>query len=310
MFEVTRVNDMLGPFKWMCGLGIGFNEAINRLAQPPEGGHAQSSQCLAPQDAKPDFDLVKPGCMGGRIVEMDHRMLRQPAIMFWFVSLKIIQDHMKLFVRILSHNLIHKVEELPATTAVVMSDFHHSRSYFQGSEQGGGAMPLILMAKAAQSLSVRQTKPSLVPFKRLNRWLFIHTDYDGVLGRLQIQSNDISRLLGELGVGADAPTVAPLKVDTVASKYSPNVVRRDISQLMCNQCSCPTAISRWWIRVQQGKDAAFCIPIISRLLTRTRCIFECIKARLQKPLTPPYHHGTRQPNLLRYRLISHPIRSQ
>jgi len=40
---------------------------------------------------------------------------------------------MKLFVRVLSHDLIHKVEELPAATAAVMSDFHHARSYFQCS---------------------------------------------------------------------------------------------------------------------------------------------------------------------------------
>lgn len=184
MFEVTRVNNMFGPLKRICGLGIGLNEAINRLAQPPEGGHAQSSQCLSPQDTKPDFDLVKPGCVGRCVVEMDHRMLRQPTVMLWFLSLKIVKDDMKLFVRILSHDLIHKVEELPATAAVVMSDFHHARSYFQGSEQGGGAMPLVLMVKAAQSLSVRQTKPSLGTLKRLNRWLFVHTDYDGVLGRL------------------------------------------------------------------------------------------------------------------------------
>ena len=76
MFEITRVNNMFGPLKWMSGLRISLNEVINRLAQPSEGGHAQSSECLAPQDTKPDFDLVKPGRVGGCVVEMDHRMLR------------------------------------------------------------------------------------------------------------------------------------------------------------------------------------------------------------------------------------------
>jgi hypothetical protein len=159
-------------------------------------------------------------------------------------------------------------------------------------------------------MSVRQTKPSLSTLQRLNGWLLVHTDHNSILGGLQVQSNDVSRLLGELRVGADTPTVAPLKVDTAISQYPPYVGRGNIPQLTCNQASGPTAVSRWRRGVQQGKNPAFRIPIVSWLLTRTRCILQSFKARLQEPLAPSYHHGTRQPNLLRYRIISLPIRCQ
>ena len=63
-----------------------------------------------------------------------------------------------------------------------MADSHHAGSHFKGGKQGGGAMPLVLMAEPTQSLPVGQTKPSLGTLKRLNGWLLVHADNDGILG--------------------------------------------------------------------------------------------------------------------------------
>jgi|GEM_PF-4696351 len=85
---------MLRPFKGMCSLRVCLDEVVNGLAQLPEGCHAQPSEGLAPQDAKPAFHLVEPGCVGRRVVKMDQRMFGQPAVMLGLVGTKVVKDNM------------------------------------------------------------------------------------------------------------------------------------------------------------------------------------------------------------------------
>ena len=73
-----------------------LDEVINGLAQVSEGGHAQPSQGLTPQDAEPAFHLVEPGGMGRRVMKMDVGMLCQPAVMLRLMGIQVVQDDMKL----------------------------------------------------------------------------------------------------------------------------------------------------------------------------------------------------------------------
>ena len=47
---------------------------------------AQVLQDGSSEDAKPDFNLVQPGRMGGCVVEVDERMLLQPSVMLGLVG--------------------------------------------------------------------------------------------------------------------------------------------------------------------------------------------------------------------------------
>ena len=52
MFEVTRVDNLFGPLKGMCGLRIGVDKVVNRSTQLPERGYAKPFERLTPQDAE------------------------------------------------------------------------------------------------------------------------------------------------------------------------------------------------------------------------------------------------------------------
>ena len=150
------MDDLLGPFKRMGCLRVGADKVVNGFAQAPERGHAQSSQGLTPQDTEPDLDLVQPGGMSRRVMEMHQWMLGQPAVMLGLMGVEVVKDDVKLFVRVLGHHPIHEVQELATPAAKVVSHFHHTRSHFKGRKQGGGAVALVFMAESPQKPARRE----------------------------------------------------------------------------------------------------------------------------------------------------------
>ena len=58
----------------------------------------------------------------------------------------------------------------------------------------------------------------------------IHADHNGIVLRIQIESDNVRCFERKLGIGADAPGSAPLQLNSVSTKQSPDLVFRDISQ--------------------------------------------------------------------------------
>src|SRR4030067_664460 len=187
MFKLSRMDNMLSPFKRMCVLGIGSDEGVNSLTKVSVRSGTQPFQSLPPQYAKPAFHLVEPRGMGRRVMEMDKGMLYQPPVVLWLVGLQVVHDNVKFLLRVLGDYLVHEIQKLPAAAAQIMADMYHAGSYLQSSKQGSSTMPLILMAKPAQGLPIRQAEPSLRPLKRLNSRLLVHTNNHGVLWRVHVK---------------------------------------------------------------------------------------------------------------------------
>lgn len=310
MFKIVRADNLFGPFKRMSSLRIGGNEIVNCLTQVSKRVHAQAFESLTPQDAKPNFNLIQPGGMGRSVMKMHVGVLGQPAVMLRFMGIKVIENDVKLYFRVLRYHLIHEVQKFPSAAARIMPYFYHTCSNFKGSEKSRSAMTLVFMTKSPQSLPVRKAKPSLSALKRLNSWFLVNTDDNGILWRIQVKANYISSLLSELGVSADTPTASSLQMNNMLPQHSPDKLGRNISQLSRNQRPGPTRISRRRISVQQSEYPAFRLAVVSWLLTGTRRILKGSQALLHEPLTSSYHHGPRQPNLRCYRLIGHPFSGQ
>ena len=236
-------------------------------------------------------------------MEMNYGMFSQPAIILRFMRVQVIKDDVQFFLRILRHDLIHEVQKLAATAAMIMSDFHHAGSHLKSSEESSSAMPLVLVIESPKSLSVREAKPTLGTLQCLNGRFLVHTDDNRILGRIQVQTNDVSGFLSELGVSTHAPTVASLQVNAMFPEYTPDLMRGDVSQLSSHQCSIPTGISRRWIGIQQGEYFPFRVLVVTGFLARTRRICQSFKTGCRKTLAPLYNHRPRQPYLLGYRFV-------
>ena len=52
--------------------------------------------------------------------------------------------------------------------------------------------------------------------------LFVHAQDHRVVGRIEVEADDVSGLARELGIGALAPTPAPLELDTILAYQTPH----------------------------------------------------------------------------------------
>ena len=62
--------------------------------------------------------------MGGSKMKMHVRMGFKPAVVLWFMGVKIIQHHMEFFTGIVGDKLVHEVQKLAPAPAPVMARMH------------------------------------------------------------------------------------------------------------------------------------------------------------------------------------------
>ena len=90
----------LTPFKRCRALVVRGDEAIDRLAQLPHRRETRALQGAPTEDTEPALDLVEPAGARGRVVEMHTGMARQPAVVFRFVRIEVVEDDVQLAIGI------------------------------------------------------------------------------------------------------------------------------------------------------------------------------------------------------------------
>ena len=137
--------------------------------------------------------------MGGCVVEPDVRVASQPAVVLRFVGIQVVQDDVEFGVRVQRDEAVHEVEELSASPPTVMADMGDAGVDFQCREQGGRAVTLVLEALASEGAAIGEPQPALGTLERLDRRLLVHADHQCILGWVEVEADDVSRFLTELG---------------------------------------------------------------------------------------------------------------
>src|SRR4030042_1393711 len=145
MFETSWSDNFLMPFKRSSLRVVNRNILIDSLTYLAGRSKTSPIKRLAPEDAKPAFYLVKPRSMGRREMEGYIRMALQPTILFGFMGTQVIEYNMDFLIRVIGNDLIHKIQKLTASSAVIVASLYHTSGYIQGSKQGSRAMTLILV---------------------------------------------------------------------------------------------------------------------------------------------------------------------
>ena len=99
-------------------------------------------------DAKPAFNLIEPGAVGGNKVKMHLGMSFEPAVLFGLVSVEIVQDDVEFFVGVLGNQVIHEIQELTPTAPAIMSGMYQPGSHVKGGKERRGSVAFVLMTKA------------------------------------------------------------------------------------------------------------------------------------------------------------------
>src|SRR5271165_6940704 len=145
----------------MGGLVIGGEKVVDTAAELWHAVEAGRCQRLSAEDTAPDLDLIEPRGVGGSVVEVDVFVALQPAVMFGFVGIEIVENDMDLLLGIGAADAIHEIQELHPAAPLVRARLDQSGGHFQGGKQGGGAMAFIVMREPGEGLAVRQAQPAL-----------------------------------------------------------------------------------------------------------------------------------------------------
>ena len=125
-------------------------KSFDGFDQHAHAGEACSLQGATAQDAKPAFNLVKPGAVGGNKMKMYVGMRFEPAVLFGLVSVEIVQGHVEFFAGIGGNQLVHEIQELTAATATIMSGVYQTGSDVEGRKERRSSIAFILMIKTGQ----------------------------------------------------------------------------------------------------------------------------------------------------------------
>ena len=109
MFESDRSGGSLAPLKRSSLWVVSNNEFIDSLPYMVSGSKTGPPQCLSPEDTKPAFYLVEPGGVRKGVMKMHVGVTLHPVVSFGFVSVKIIQHYMDLFLRVAGYHFVHEI---------------------------------------------------------------------------------------------------------------------------------------------------------------------------------------------------------
>src|SRR5215831_319694 len=117
---MLREYDLLGPLKGVSGFIIGLDEGIDLIANLAWRGETRAGQSFGGENGEPYLDLIEPGGMGRRKMEMDVLVPRQPAVVFGLVGIEIVQNHMDLPAGMVGNQAVHEIQELDAPAALLV----------------------------------------------------------------------------------------------------------------------------------------------------------------------------------------------
>src|ERR1700687_3555889 len=95
---------------------------------------------------------------------------------------------------------------------------------FERRKQRRRAMPLVVVALAGQGAAIGQLQIALRSLQSLNRRLFVHAQHNGLLGRGDIEANNIGGFGRKVRVVALTPGLANREVNLVAAQEPPDIL--------------------------------------------------------------------------------------
>ena len=72
--------------------------------------------------------------MSRSVIKMNIFMPNKPAISFWFMGIKVVQNHMDFFPWIRFHYLVHKRKKFPASPTIKMPRLNQATGNLLGSK--------------------------------------------------------------------------------------------------------------------------------------------------------------------------------
>src|SRR5580704_3446626 len=283
---MLREYDLLGPLEGVSGLVVGVDEGVDLVANLAWRSETRAGQSFGGENGEPDLDLIEPGGMGRRKMEMDVLVPRQPAVVFGLVGIEIVQNHMDLAAGMFGNQAVHEIEELDTPAALIMAGLDQASGNVEGGEQGRGLMTFVGVAEPCHGFAIGQLQPALGALQSLDVRLLVDRKHHGVLGRLQVEPDNVGRLLHKSRIGADTPTAPPRQRDLMPAQNPPDLMFGDVAQMPGQQAAVPAPVPRRRRLIQSRQDAPLMLALVLPGLAAARRVEQTRETRSRKAAPP------------------------
>ena len=223
----NNIGRLLSPHEG-CGVEIPVVDVVaNVLGQRADRIEGAAANRLAGQDAEPGFDHVQPRGPRGCEMKLHSRMLFEPGLDGRSgMSRGVVDNDVQLLFPVMPRQPFDKAQEIGSRVTGATLSHHGAGGHFQCRIQAGEPVAPIVMGLAGRQAE-SQGKQGLCAAEGLNLCFLVHAQDDGVVGRVQIESDHVIDLVFGLGVGAELEGFDPVGLERMGF---PDAMHRAVRQ--------------------------------------------------------------------------------
>lgn len=252
-----NVDEIGGPDERFGVAVVLIDEVVDGLFQGFDAAKRPAADAFGDDLAEPVFDQVQPGAGRGDEVHVEPGMPREPSSdPRMLVGRIVVDDQVQIEMgRCLLIDQLEELEPLPVSVTFETPADESALGDFHGREERGGSMsPVVVRHGPAPALPERQAGLSAV--QGLHLTLLIDAENQGVLGRTQIESDDVDELLDETRIVAELEGLDAMRLEVV---FFPNSLdHRFVDAQVIGERSRAPVRSVHRLGVQRGVDDRSC----------------------------------------------------
>ena len=202
-----------GPHK---GPGIGVvvvGEVADLLLELGDGGEGTAANGLLRDEMEPDLDLVEPGRVGGGEVDVVAGPVGQLTLdTGMLVGGMVVNDEVDVEVR--GHvgvDVLEEAQKLLVAVARPALGQDSAGGDVQGGEEGGAMADVAV--RDALDVAEPQGQEGLGALQGLALALLVDAQDQSMVGRIQIETDDVADLLDEEGIGGELEVLLPMGLE-------------------------------------------------------------------------------------------------
>ena len=190
--------------------------AVDGGLQVDQRAEYAAAQAAPGHGGEEGFDRVEPGAGGRCVVERPALVPGEPsAHLRVFVGGIVVEDHVdQLASRDRRLDRVEEADELLMAVPLHAAAEHGPVEHVEGGEQGGGAMPDIIV-RHRPGLAGLERQARLGAIEGLDLALFVDRQHDRMAWRGQIEADDVRELGDELGITAALEAAQPVRLQLV-----------------------------------------------------------------------------------------------
>src|ERR1700676_4981909 len=197
------------------------DKAFNLAAQVTHRGERTAPEGALGDKSERTLDVIEPRAVGRRVVEMEARAAREPSLHFgMLVRAIVVNDQMHIEPR--RHagiEMAQKAQALLMAMAWFALGEHPPVGDVEGGKQCGSSVAVIIM-RDAFDIAKSKGQYRLGALKGLDLALLIDAQHQGLVRRIEVQTDDVTHLLDKEGVGGELEAFASVRLHSEESQVA------------------------------------------------------------------------------------------